>query len=256
MPHVRPPAHVGGVLRPRDPEAALRQRPRHVQEEALHHRLPVGGVSPHVAQLAGQLRVGGHGVVARRVHGAVERTSLACAQLRLQHFAEERAAGEGEVAGEEGHLVGPQVLGAAAAERRDRHRGVDVVEEERLDARAGQAVDHPRPLVHVRSHQHGVGLARLGQRAGLHRVPRRVQVQRREAGVREVAVLAAVPGRIPLPEAHLVPPRGEGGEQRAVGGGVAVPPAGRQRQAEDDQLHAGSPTGARRTRSSSRARRA
>jgi hypothetical protein len=72
-----------------------------------------------------------------------------------------------------------------------------------------------------------------------------VQLQRDVRRLRQVAA-AGVPGRVPLVEHHLVPARREGPQQRPVGGGVPVPPARRDRQAEDDQLHATLSTGARR----------
>ena len=59
-----------------------------------------------------------------------------------------------------------------------------------------------------------------------------------EAGVGEVAVRAGVPRDGALEEGDVMATGGEGGEERAVGGGVAVAPGRAEAEAEDDEPHA------------------
>ena len=237
---VRRPGDVGRVERPGDGEAPVGRAAGRLEEQAVERRLAVGAVGAEV----GEVPAGGDlpPSVGGGVDRAVERAGGAGAVVALEAV-EGRAAGEGEVEVEAGDEPGREVLLVAGGELGQRHRRVDVVE-------GGDAL---RRSLHPGADGDAVGDVgadddRVG--AGDLRLPGHelgragVEGETAEAGVGEVAARAGVPGDAALEEGDVVAAGGEGAEQRAVGGGVAVAPGRGEAEAEDDELHAGSLAGA------------
>ena len=123
----------------------------------------------------------------------------------------------------------------AGGELRERDRRVDVVEGDDAARRCAAPRRRRRRLGDVGADDDRVG---GGDRAApaLEVGEAVVEGEAAEAGVGQVAVRAGVPGHGALEESDGVAAGGEGGEERAVGGGVAVAPGRAEAEAEDDEF--------------------
>jgi hypothetical protein len=128
----------------------------------------------------------------------------------------------------------------AARQLGQRHRRVDVVEAGGATRMGLHEAAHRDAIGHVGADHHRVGAGDLAAPV-LQCREAVVEFEAAEIGVGQVAV-RGIPGHVAFQEQHLVPARGEGGEQRPEGGRMAVAPGGGQAETEDDQLHASAPS--------------
>jgi hypothetical protein len=132
----------------------------------------------------------------------------------------------------------------AAREPGEGDGGVDVVESGDTASIMLDEAGDLDPVGDVGADDHGVGggdLPAVGFEVGEVAVIDEAAV----VGIDEVAVRAGVPRHFALEEQDVVAARGEGAEQGAIGGGVAVAPRRAEAEAEDDELHAASVARAR-----------
>ncbi|MCW0416864.1 hypothetical protein NB689_002618 [Xanthomonas sacchari] len=252
--HVVRPDDVRRIQRTGDHEAALRPGQRRLQQQPLQRRLAVVAVGAHVAQVVTmRLRLR---PVLLRIERAVQRHRARRAVDAFQAL-QGRAAGEGQIQVIVRNQRRRQVGAVAALQRRQGHRGVDVVERDH----AARGLLHPRAhgdaVGHVGTHDHQV---RRGDRGGvpiLQFLEAGIQHRRARQLRRRILVLG-VPRHVALQEQHAVAARLQRGDQSAVGGGMAVAPGRAQAQAEDDDIarghHAASRCRASSKASTSRAR--
>jgi hypothetical protein len=207
-------------LRAGNDEAAIRQRARGLEQEALKRRLAVGAVGAEV----GEVPLLRH--VERRIgfgiHRAIKRACGGGAEMLLE-VAKRRAAGEGEIDIVAGDDVGREIFVVAAVEFGEGDGRVDVVEGgDAAGVALHEAADFD-PIRHVGADDHRVCILDLGKPL---LKPGEVGVIF-EAAVIGVLVVAAggVPGHVPLQEQDVVAAGGECFQERAEGGGVAVAPA-------------------------------
>jgi hypothetical protein len=236
VPDVRRPARRLRILRSRDDEAPLRMAARGLQQEGVHARLAVIAVGAHVAQVP--LQVLRLGEIQRGVERAVERPRPRRAELVLEP-PQRRAAGEGQVQVVAGDLPRMQVLVVAAGDARQGHRRVDVVEGLDAIGLLLHPVAHAHAVGDVRADDHEIGRPHFVEIALLQFLDAAIEARGAIGRIGEITV-RCVPGLVALEEQHFVPAPDQFAHQPAVGGRVAVAPGGRDRQPEDDDLHAAS----------------
>src|SRR5690606_17480222 len=149
---------------------------------------------------------------------------------------ENGAAAEGKVERVAADEFGGDVFVIAAAELREGDGRVDVVEGD--DAARGE--QHPFADAHafgdIGADEDGVGRADGG---GVVALERDEVLMKGDAGVGALGGVAVggIPRDVAFEKKELVSAGGEGAEEVAPGGGVAVAPGRGERQAEDDEFH-------------------
>src|SRR5690606_21664096 len=176
-----------------------------------------------------------HGRIAAFIHRTVESLRTSPTELCLKPL-QGRPAGEGKVDVEEGDLVVGQIFEVESPEFGESDWRINVVEAEASRAERRNGVDNGNALRNEGADDHRVGSCEQIAEAVDEVRDRLVVVKRAEIRLSQIAVVG-VPRNVALqkgePMAEFIQPA----HQRAKGGGMAVAPGGRKREADKDDVH-------------------
>ena len=112
--HIFRPPELGWVLRTRDYEPAMGQFLSRTCQEFIHLRLAIGGIRPHIAQVACIAAEHPARIVVLGFERTIQRQRMAGAELALQ-LRQNRSSREAEVKIEAANLLRLQVRSPAGA---------------------------------------------------------------------------------------------------------------------------------------------
>lgn len=155
---------------------------------------------------------------------AVERRDAPCAEPRLQ-LPERGAPGIGKDEVEPAEPLLREIVGAAPfTERRERHRGVEIVEAAHGGAAFEQNARCLAAVRAVRRQQRGIAVGELAARYRTGLVPSAIEMERAAARQHDEVAMRRVVGHVPLEEHDAVSAPGEGVDEAAPERRVPVPP--------------------------------
>src|SRR5437588_1558723 len=167
---------------------------------------------------------------------AVERNDMAGAQTVAQ-IGERRTPGETQHQIEVGEASWTDIVERlAAANARQRHRRVEIIEDAERLRLPGDDLARPDAIRTIGSHHRHIGVGDIGHGAGFDTAPVRIKDKFAARDFAEIAGSGIV-GHVLLVENDVMVVLGQGPAQAAPQRGMTVSPGRADREAEDDDLH-------------------
>ena len=232
------PRKVLRILRAADQEAPLRTPPRRLDEKRLQPCLAIRRVGAEIGQVRREARGRLDRPVHVRIDMAVKRHDVPSAELGLQPI-EGRSAGIAEHEVEIGEAARADIGGRlAAAETRQRDRRIEVVEHAHGSLGREHELARLDAVRTIGRDERDVGVVDILRRTPPDVLPFAVEDELAARHLEEIAG-AGVIRHVLLVEDDAVAAHRQRAAQAPPEGRVAVPPRRADRQAEDDDLHAG-----------------